>query len=324
MLHTSIKMVTSNNNNDKASTSQSATLSVVADEPKNSEVFYPPGTSIIEAFAARGITNSQSMSSTSSIRTFIYGPSQSAKTSVAMDFAHSLACQYINNENNNNSKSVSSSEQPNKINGNSSDCSVIILRHRRNNSEKSAALFPMRCYCGSDSRIKRSTNNSKLDPNEWNEQALDTVTILYLESYSDLVQMLASIQIHFPSIHCLIIDDLDQFLPHSTTSNNSNEFTPTTNASTSLMIVQTSKWSIFCSFFYFGEVYVKRHIFFTSIIILFTPFIYNNNIYCVTTSCTIYRCCELFRTVPATATAIVISTRSHIHTTLWCTFGDNY
>jgi hypothetical protein len=189
--------------------------------------------SMIESLTARGISDSHSMSPPSSIRTFIYGPPQSGKTSLAMDFAHSLACQHnINGRNG----SISSTEQPKRCMEEYSDCNVIIFRHQCKNSQGSEVAFPMKCFCSSHNSI------SSASCTEWNEEALNKITILYLESYSDLIKSLASVQLNFPYISCLIIDDIHLFLPHTTTPDNgNNEFIATTNTSRSLMIVQISK-----------------------------------------------------------------------------------
>jgi hypothetical protein len=211
--------------------------SVDADPAQISDkvVGHPPAFtySMIESFAARGISDSHVMSPSSSIRTFIYGPPQSGKTSLAMDFAHSLACQHnINGRN----KTIPSTEQPKRCMEEYSNCNVIIFRHQCINVEGSEVAFPMKCFCSSHNSISTASCT------EWNEEALNHITILYLESYSDLIKSLASVQSNFPNISCLIIDDLHLFLPHTTTPDNgNNEFIATTNTSTSLMIVQISK-----------------------------------------------------------------------------------
>jgi len=192
---------TADNDHKLESYSLRSSSSVDADPAQISDkvVGHPPAFtySMIESFAARGISDSHVMSPSSSIRTFIYGPP-------CME-------EYSN-------------------------CNVIIFRHQCINVEGSEVAFPMKCFCSSHNSISTASCT------EWNEEALNHITILYLESYSDLIKSLASVQSNFPNISCLIIDDLHLFLPHTTTPDNgNNEFIATTNTSTSLMIVQISK-----------------------------------------------------------------------------------
>jgi hypothetical protein len=150
-----------------------------------------------------------------------------------MDFAHSLACQHTIHG---RSKSIPVTEHPNGGMEDYSDCNILIFRHQTNNPEGSNVSFPMKCFCNSHDAI------SPAHCTEWNEEALEEITILYLESYSDLIKSLASVQWNFPNISCLIIDDLHLFLPHITTPDNGkNEFITTPNTSTSHMIVQICK-----------------------------------------------------------------------------------
>lgn len=156
------------------------------------------GSSLLESFAG----------SSSSMKTFLYGPSQSGKTSLAMEVAHSIACEQ------HSGLSSFSSEKNN-------ESSVIILRH----TSTKGALFPMQCCSCSSTGIPPSAC--------WNEEALERISVRYVDTYSALIQALSSIQIHFRNIHCLIIDDLDIFLPPRINDDD--------DKSSSIMILQTSK-----------------------------------------------------------------------------------
>lgn len=172
-------------------------------------------TSSILEYAKAALSDQISYSSPDQISMFIYGPSQSLKTSIAMDLATNISksayCQICG-----------------EISHGCDCCYFVMIKSTK---KRTALKFPMVCY---HRRDEESKEESTTDPNDmdvllpcgratskrrerrtWNENTLRHIQIKYMTKFSDVILFLASVQLlppHFRPQLGIIIDDIECFL----------------------------------------------------------------------------------------------------------------
>jgi hypothetical protein len=155
------------------------------------------------------------------LRTFLIGPKKCGKTSIAMDLAHSIVCQSLPVVKSTGSINSKEDTGVNTEKNRQPPVKVVFIRHAStvtNNDQEddgSSSKFPMKFY-PKQPDISDGTNK------DWNKEALSHISIYYPANFTELVQLLSSIQLICSEeekfVGGILVDDLDQFLPHHSSS----------------------------------------------------------------------------------------------------------
>jgi hypothetical protein len=138
-----------------------------------------------------------------------------------MDLAHSIVCQSLPVVKSTGSINSKEDTGVNTEKNRQPPVKVVFIRHAStvtNNDQEddgSSSKFPMKFY-PKQPDISDGTNK------DWNKEALSHISIYYPANFTELVQLLSSIQLICSEeekfVGGILVDDLDQFLPHHSSS----------------------------------------------------------------------------------------------------------